>query len=155
MSYWQLYYHVVWATQKREPAIRVGLEPGLYACLRDKAIELGTTVHALGGVEDHVHAVLSIPPRIAVASCVGQLKGASSHWANHLPGYSARLEWQEGYGVFSFSARSLPSLARYVLDQRRRHEAGRLVAALERIPGQALRLHCGRPLDGTGPEAPS
>ena len=73
MAYWQLFYHVVWATRRREPAIGAGLEPGLYAYLGDKALELGVTLHAVGGVEDHAHVVLSIPPRLAVAACVGQL----------------------------------------------------------------------------------
>ena len=135
MSYWQLFYHVVWATKRREPAIPADLEPGLYACLRDKASELGATIHAIGGIEDHVHAVLSIPPRIAIATCVGQLKGASSHWVNDLAHHSVQLEWQEGYSVFSFGERSLPSVVRYVLEQRCRHKAGRVAASLERTEG--------------------
>jgi putative transposase len=147
MACWQLYYHAVWSTKRREPAIVADLAPGLYACLRDKAVELGVTLHALGGIEDHVHAVLTIPPRIAVATCIGQLKGASSYWVNHLSGHLARLEWQEGYSVSSFGARALPAVVRYVQEQRRRHGAGRLIASLERIEGPA-----GAPARGPEPE---
>ncbi|KAA3664996.1 MAG: IS200/IS605 family transposase [Chloroflexi bacterium] len=83
MAYWQLYYHIVWATKNRRPIIDSTLEPQLHTTIRGKGIELGGVIHAVGGMEEHVHVVASIPPRLAVAFFVGQLKGASSHWVNH------------------------------------------------------------------------
>jgi len=133
MPYWQLYYHLVWATRNREPLITADLEPKLYAYLRGKGVALDGIVHAVGGVADHVHVAISIPPRIALAEFIGQLKGSSSHWVNHVAGYPGRFGWQEGYGVFSFSKRGLASVVRYVLEQRQRHEKGKLLLALERI----------------------
>jgi putative transposase len=141
MPYWQLYYHLVWSTRKREPILLPDLEPGLYSCLRGKAISLDGTVHAIGGVEDHVHVVVSIPPRIAVAAFVGQLKGASSHWVNYLSGYPAHLAWQEGYGAFSFGRRALRFVVRYALEQRQHHATGRLIPILE----QSRRAPAGPP----------
>lgn len=82
MAYWQLFYHFVWAVKDRAPLITPTLEPQLYQYLRGKGIDLGGIVHAVGGIEDHVHVAVSIPPRIAVATYVGQLKGASSHSQN-------------------------------------------------------------------------
>jgi len=63
MSFWRSYAHLVWATKQREPLIRPDLEDRLYACLIDRAAELGCFVHAVNGVEDHVHLVISIPPK--------------------------------------------------------------------------------------------
>ncbi len=131
MPYWQLYYHLVWATKRREPLIQVDLEPELYSYLRGKALSLGAIVHAIGGVADHVYVVAPIPPRIAVAAFVGQLKEASSHWVNHISGYPLRLDWQEGYGAFSLTRRALPFLGRYVLEQCRTHATGRVIPVLE------------------------
>ena len=86
MPYYELYYHLVWATKEREPLITPALLPELLEYLRGKGIQLGGIVHAVGGIEEHVHVAASIPPRIAVATYVGQLKGASSHWVTHVSG---------------------------------------------------------------------
>jgi len=132
MPYWQLYYHLVWATKNREPLITPELEPELYKYLRGKGLELGGIVHAMGGMEEHVHVVVSIPPRIAAGEYVGKLKGASTHWVTHLSGYREPFAWQEGYGILSFSKRSLPQVVQYVLLQREHHCGGQIMAEMER-----------------------
>ena len=133
MPFWQLYYHLVWATRNREPFIGSALEPELHSYLRGKGIELGAIVHAVGGMPDHVHVVASIPPRLAIAKFVGQLKGASSHWVNHLSVHLGPFGWQEGYGVLSFGKSALPQVVEYVRTQRERHGTDRLTLAMERI----------------------
>jgi REP element-mobilizing transposase RayT len=133
LAYWRLFYHIVWATKGRAHLITADLEPKLHGYLRGKIISLGGVVHAVGGIEDHIHVAASIPPKFAVATFVGQLKGASSHWVNHLTDYEGALYWQDGYGVFSFGERALPRVVAYVLNQRQHHAAGDLWAGLERI----------------------
>ena len=133
MAYWRLYYHIVWATKGRELLVTAELEPLLHDYLRGKVISLGGVFHAVGGIEDHIHVVASIPPKIAVATFVGQLKGASSHWANHLTEYDSALYWQDGYGVFSFGKQTLPRVVAYVLNQREHHAKNDLWLALGRV----------------------
>jgi len=48
-------------------------------------------MHEVGGIEDHVHTVFSLPPKYAVADFIGTLKGASSHWVTH----EAMKKWSE------------------------------------------------------------
>jgi len=133
LAYWQLYYHIVWATKERGLLITAELGPLLHKYLRGKVISLGGVFYAVGGIEDHIHVVASIPPKVAIATFVGQLKGASSHWANHLTSYDSSLYWQDGYGVFSFGRRVLPRVVDYVLNQREHHARNDLWLALERI----------------------
>lgn len=133
LAYWRLYYHIVWATKGRELLITAELEPLLYNYLRGKTISLGGVFHAAGGIEDHVHLVASISPKIAIANFVGQLKGASAHWVNHLTSYDSSLYWQDGYGVFSFRKRTLSRVVDYVLNQREHHTRKDLWPALEWI----------------------
>ena len=135
MPYYQLYYHIVWATKNREPLIVPELEAELHKYLRGKGMELGGVVHAVGGVEEHVHLAVSIPPRIAVATYIGQLKGASSHWVTHVSTQHSPFEWQEGYGVLSFGKRALPRVVDYVIHQHQRHADRRLIPEMERIEG--------------------
>jgi putative transposase len=132
MPYYELYYHLVWATKMREPLITRELMPELYQYLRGKGMELGSVVHAVGGIEEHVHITASIAPRIAVAAYVGQLKGASSHWITHVSPSRLPFSWQEGYGALSFGKRALPQVVDYVLHQRERHKSGQLIADMER-----------------------
>jgi putative transposase len=60
MTFWRSYAHLVWTTKRREPLIRAEFEARLYACLVTKAAELGCYVHAVNGVEDHIHLIISI-----------------------------------------------------------------------------------------------
>ena len=138
MPYWQLYYHLVWATKAREALITSELEADLHRYLRGKGIELGGVVHAVGGIEDHVHLVVSIPPPIAVATFVGKLKGASSHWVTHVSPNQAPFAWQDGYGALSFGERSLPRVVQYALSQRERHQSKTLIEAMERIETESV-----------------
>lgn len=131
MSYWQLYYHLVFATRERRPFLAASLRLAAARLLTEKATELRCTVHALHVQPDHVHMVLSIPPTAAVATVVGQLKGSSSHALARVPEGDG-FRWQEEYGILSFGRRNLPDVARYVNDQDRRHAQRDLAPELER-----------------------
>ncbi len=78
MPYWRTFYHIVWATKQRAPLITPEVEALIFPSIVHKACEVGTIVYALNGVADHVHLAVAIPPRIAVAPFVGDLKGRSS-----------------------------------------------------------------------------
>ena len=84
MTFWRNYYHLVWATKNREPFIEAVLEKPLYGYLIRKAAELGMYVYASGGWYDHIHLIAAIPPKLSVADAVKNLKGASSHYINHV-----------------------------------------------------------------------
>lgn len=132
MAYWKLFYHVVWATKNREPLITPELETVVYDYLRAKAVGLGAMVFAVNGMPDHVHVVATIPPTIAVAKLIGQIKGVSSAKLNH-GGVAPGFAWQDKYGVFSFDEKRLPDVIRYVERQKEHHAEGTIVKALERV----------------------
>jgi REP element-mobilizing transposase RayT len=54
------------------------IEVVIHNLLRAKAIGLSATVFALGGVLDHVHMAVALPPKIAVATFIGQIKAVAS-----------------------------------------------------------------------------
>lgn len=131
MAYWRLHYHLIWTTYRREPLIGADCEALIHHTLFGKAKELGVLIHAIGSVEDHVHVVASLPPRVSVADCVGKLKGASSHRVNQETAPRA-FRWQGGYGALSLGERSLATVIAYVRNQRKHHGAGRPIAIYER-----------------------
>ena len=101
MALWRLYYHLVWATKERQPLINPEREAELYAYIIGKLDALSCIVHAIGGVEDHIHLVVSIPPTLSIADFVKNIKGSSAYHMNQaLSASSNKFGWQEGYGVF-------------------------------------------------------
>jgi REP element-mobilizing transposase RayT len=78
MPYWRLFYHIVWGTKNRLPLIESAWEKDLYGYIWGKATALECIPHAINGMSDHLHVVISIPPKLSVATLIGQLKGASS-----------------------------------------------------------------------------
>ncbi len=133
MAYWRLHYHLVWATFKRDPILTKDREKITYGTLYNKAKELGLIIHAAGNVEDHIHVVVSIPPKLSISDCMRHLKGASAHAVNYTLPSASVFKWQEGYGVLSIGERSLPTLIAYANNQRQHHQSGTTIALYERM----------------------
>jgi putative transposase len=132
MPYWKLFYHVVWATRYREGVIQPAVEPAIHNLLRTKAVGLGGTVFALNGMEDHVHLVVSVPPKLALADFIGKVKGAASARFNKSGLLDRPLYWQEEYGILSFDQKRLPRYIAYVENQKAHHSRAELIPVLER-----------------------
>lgn len=133
MTYWRLHYHIIWATFERQPSITPEREKTLYGVLYQKAEELNLKIHAAGNVEDHIHTVLSIPPKLAVADCVRHLKGASAFAINHMDGSDGQFVWQEGYGAMTIGERSLDAVMAYAARQKEHHRENTSVSIYEKM----------------------
>jgi putative transposase len=75
----------------------------------------------VNGWYDHVHLVVAIPPKHAVADVVKRLKGASSHDLNHGARLDYEFAWQRGYGALSLGERQRPQAEAYVQNQKQHH----------------------------------
>lgn len=130
MPYWRLFYHIVWATKDRLPLIELAWETDLYGYIWGKATALECIPHAIGGMSEHIHVAISIPPKLSVATLIGQLKGASSRHVNqnHAAG---SFGWQAEYGVLSFAEKALPSIVDYVNNQKTHHTENTLNQSME------------------------
>jgi putative transposase len=132
MPYWRLFYHAIWATWHRERLIVPEVEPVIHDLLRSKAVGLGATVFALNGMEDHVHLVISVPPKLALSEFIGKVKGSTSTRFNKSGMMNRPLRWQEEYAVLSFDAKRLPQYVAYVQNQKAHHARAELIPLLER-----------------------
>lgn len=110
------------------------VEPPTHKYLIHRALQTTEAlVHAVGGTDDHIHMAVSLPPTVAIAQWIGDVKGACSHTINHGPCGRGALEWQTGYGVVSFGKGDLRWVVDYVRNQREHHAAGSIKDRLERI----------------------
>ncbi|HTX89724.1 MAG TPA: IS200/IS605 family transposase [Anaerolineales bacterium] len=132
MSYWRLFYHAVWSTKYRQPLIDSSWEKDLYGYLWGKAIALECIPHAINGMPDHIHIVLSIPPKLAIATIIGKLKGASSHHINE-NFLGDGFAWQDEYSIFSLSESALERAMGYVKGQKSHHAESTLITKFEAL----------------------
>ncbi len=91
---------------------------------------MGADVYVVNGMPDHVHIVASVPPSLALADWIKEIKGNSSHAINNTHP-DASLQWQAGYGILSFGQKTLGTVIDYVLGQKEHHAANTLIHGLE------------------------
>src|SRR5262249_29129616 len=92
-----------WHTKNSAALLTPEVETFTHRHLRGRLINTaGVFVHEVGGIETHVHVVISVAPTVLISELVGQLKGGASHPPNPQLGRGRVLEWQDGYGVVSF-----------------------------------------------------
>jgi putative transposase len=119
---------VVWSTKHREHLIDERREELIRSSLLSLAIEQDSILRAVGIMPDHVHVVVSIPPKIAVAEFIGRMKGVSSRRVSAATGSATDgFGWQPEYGVFTFGQRALDDVVSYVENQREIHEKRLLI----------------------------
>jgi len=131
MSHWRLYYHLIWATRQREMLIAPTIEADLYAYLGRKCQDNRANAYCINGMPDHVHLIVTIPPMIALAQFVKNLKGSSSHLMTHT--FKLDFAWQSGYGAFTISERNLSTAIDYVRFQKEHHQQGTTHPLLELV----------------------
>jgi putative transposase len=101
---WECKYHVVWIPKYRRQALYAELRKHLGPVLRELAQQRECTVEEGHLQLDHVHMLLSIPPKYAVAQILGFIKGKSAiHIARSYLGrrqhFTGQHFWARGYYV--------------------------------------------------------
>ena len=119
--------HCVWATKERRPLIKPDLQQRLWPYLGGIARENKMKALVIGGVEDHVHILVSIPATLSIAKSIQLLKGNSSKWINDTFKAHEDFEWQEGYGAFSYSHSQLDNVIAYIMNQKEHHKSDRFM----------------------------
>jgi putative transposase len=113
--------HCTFSTKERYPFISPELELRLWPYLGGIARENRMKALAIGGTEDHVHALLSLPGMMSFAKAVQLIKGGSSKWVHDTFPRQEKFQWQEGYGAFSVSASQVPKTIAYINNQKEHH----------------------------------
>jgi putative transposase len=119
-SYVSNHIHIVFSTKNRVPAINEKLQPKLWAYMAGIAKNHGMYAVAIGGIEDHVHALINLGARLSIAKAVQVLKANSSRWMNEHP--RTRFEWQEGYFACSVSRSQVSRVIKYIASQKQHHK---------------------------------
>jgi putative transposase len=118
-TYISALFHCVFSTRGRRELIPPARQPDLWAYLGGIARRNKFKAIAVGGTDDHVHVLLSLPSTMPLAKAVQLLKGGSSKWMNDSG--SGEFAWQEGYGAFSVGISQMASTTAYTCSQAEHH----------------------------------
>jgi REP element-mobilizing transposase RayT len=111
--------HVVFSTKHRRDLIPPALQPRLWGYMAEIGRNRAIHVLAVGGIANHAHVLLSLPPVMPLAEAVQALKGIFSKWMNEVG--RGGFGWQEGYAAFSVSRSQMNSVINYVDSQPEHH----------------------------------
>src|SRR5262245_23150101 len=104
--------HIIFSTIGRRRLIRDELQTELWKYIGGIARAYDMKALRVGGVEDHVHILLSLPATMPVAQAVQVIKANSSRW---LKGKGvSEFAWQKGYAVGTVSASALERVSAYI-----------------------------------------
>jgi putative transposase len=116
-------FHCVFSTKERRPLLSPDLSRRLWPYIGGIARENKLRALAVGGVQDHIHILLSVPAPIAIAKAIQLIKGGSSKWIHDTFPEHRRFAWQEGYGAFSIGISQVDATIAYIRAQPRHHRA--------------------------------
>src|ERR1051325_10463195 len=120
-TYTSLHYHFTFSTKNREPWITQIIEQRVWSYIGGVTRAHKMKAIQIGGVEDHIHALVMAPPTIAPSQVAQYLKGDSSKWIHEEFPKLRGFEWQVGYGGFTVSKSQVPDLIEYIKSQRDHH----------------------------------
>jgi len=118
---WECKYHIVFAPKYRRQVIYGKIKYDIGQMLRKLCEYKGVEIIEAEACKDHIHMLVSIPPKYSVAQIMGYLKGKSSlmifeKYANLKYKYGNRHFWCRGYYV-STVGRNKRAIQEYIRNQ--------------------------------------
>ena len=125
-SVWDCKYHMVWIPKYRRKVLYGTLRKHLGEVFHELALQRECKIHEGHLVGDHVHMMISIPPKYSVAQVAGYIKGKSAiHIARTYGGYKQNFVgqnfWARGYYV-STTGRDEEIIHQYIRKQEKRDQ---------------------------------
>lgn len=121
-TYHQIYLQVVFAVKYRQAVIKQEWKHQLYAVIGNIINETKCKTIIVNGMEDHVHCFLALKPVVSISELMKTVKAKSSKYINDHALTPERFEWQEGYGVFSYSQSGVDAVYKYIQNQEEHHK---------------------------------
>ena len=118
---WECKYHIVFASKYRRQSIYGKIKMDIGQMLRKLCEYKGVEIIEAEACKDHIHMLVSIPPKYSVAQIMGYLKGKSSlmifeKYANLKYKYGNRHFWCRGYYVSTVGANK-KAIQEYIRNQ--------------------------------------
>ena len=120
-SYISCYVHYVFSTKNHEKWLKSDIREKLFPYIGGICRENNFKLIKAGGVDDHLHLLVSLPSTITIAKAIQYLKGGSSRWIHETFGNMKDFAWQEGYGAFTIGVSQIDETIKYITNQEDHH----------------------------------
>lgn len=121
-TYTQIYIQYVFAVQNRISLIKNEWKDELYKYMTVIINQHEHKLLSIGGMTDHIHALVSMHPKQAPSDLMYELKRSSSLWINENKFVVGKFSWQEGFGAFSYSQSQISRVSKYIENQETHHK---------------------------------
>jgi putative transposase len=103
-SKWDCKYHIVFVPKNRKKILYGKIRKFLAPVLHELAEQRGSKIIKGNMVQDHVHMLISIPPKYSVAEVIGYIKGKSAiavarQFSGRTKNFNGERFWARGYAV--------------------------------------------------------
>ena len=120
-TYTQVYIHVVFAVEGRQSLIAPEHNDELQKYITGIVSAQRHKLIAINNMADHMHLLVGLRPDAALSELVRDIKANSSRWINEKHWVAGCFSWQEGFGAFSYGKSQIPTVARYIENQKKHH----------------------------------
>ena len=121
-TYHQIYLQMIFAVKYRKATIDKSWKEKLFGVIGTLINENNCKTIIVNGVEDHVHCLIGLKPVVPISELMKAVKAKSSKYVNDHSLTPHRFEWQEGYGVFSYSQSGVDAVYKYIQNQEEHHK---------------------------------
>jgi len=121
-TYSQIYLQFVFAVKGRDSLISKNNKEELQRYMSALAQNRNLKMLAINCMPDHTHLFVGIKPTVRISDLIKEIKVESNEFINSKKWIRGRFNWQEGYGVFSYSNSHVDSVVKYVLNQEVHHQ---------------------------------
>ncbi len=121
-TYTQIIYHIVFGTYKHERTMQGEGREELYKYISGVLANKKCHLYRVNGMEEHLHIVTHLNPRVALSDLVKDIKVSTSVWIKDKHIFKNFNGWQEGYGAFTYSIKEKDRLIEYVKNQQEHHK---------------------------------
>ncbi|MBX2889027.1 MAG: IS200/IS605 family transposase [Ferruginibacter sp.] len=120
-TYSQIYLQIVFAVKGRENLIAKSWKDELHKYISGIISAKEQKAIIVNGMPDHIHAFLGLKPSMRISDLVRDIKNNSSKFINEKGFVDRKFNWQEGYGVFSYSHSQIENVYHYIQNQEEHH----------------------------------
>ena len=121
-SFRQILFHFIFRTKDSARTLPLAVSDELYGYIWGIIKNKDGTLLRINGMEDHIHILSDLPPRIAYADYIRDIKTSSSLWLKNNPKFPRFYGWAEGYAALTYTWRDKDIVVNYIKNQREHHK---------------------------------
>lgn len=122
MSYTQLLYHIVFRPKDSVPAISTEYEEYLYRYIWGFVTNKGGVLYRIGGMPDHIHLLVQLPPTFALSDFMRDLKTATHRYVHEeISKFPLFAGWGKSYCALSCGIDGKDKVISYIKNQKEHH----------------------------------